>query len=146
MPGAWRSPGAVRTGPVGRRACCGFADGRSQLPGESVSRVRLHQLGFAPPDLQVPVAAPRGRWFWIDFGLRDVSASGEFDGTGKYRDALLRAGLTPEEVLEKEKEREDWIRGTTGRPLVRWRSAHISTPQALAARLAAFGFAPPSSR
>lgn len=31
-----------------------FADGRAQLPGESVSRLYLDDLGFARPRLQVP--------------------------------------------------------------------------------------------
>ncbi|MGP3535505.1 type IV toxin-antitoxin system AbiEi family antitoxin domain-containing protein [Microbacterium sp. RD1] len=120
-----------------------FADGRAQLPGESVSRVRLVALGFAPPRLQVRVAGPDGADYWVDFGLDDVASFGEFDGKGKYRDLLLRHGLSMEQVLEREKQREDWIRGTTQRRLARWGSEHIATAQALGDRLASFGITPP---
>jgi hypothetical protein len=120
-----------------------FADGRAQLPGESVSRLHLATLGFAAPSLQVRVAAPREGSYWVDFGLDDVAAFGEFDGKGKYRDVLMRQGLTMEDALDREKQREDWIRGTTGRRLVRWSTAHIRDAATLGARLAAFGISPP---
>lgn len=120
----------------------GFADGRAQLPGESVSRIRLAELGFAPPDLQVAVAGPAGRDYFIDFGLDDVPAWGEFDGEGKYRDKAMRSGLTLEQVLLREKQREDWIRGVTQRPFVRWKWEHLRTRDTLGARLASFGIRP----
>lgn len=120
-----------------------FADGRAQLPGESVSRIHLVELGFTLPRLQVHVPGPDGTDYWVDFGLDDVFAFGEFDGKGKYRDLLLRRGLTMEQVLEREKQREDWIRGTTQRRFVRWSSEHNRTAQSLGDRLAAFGLIPP---
>lgn len=121
-----------------------FADGRAQLPGESISRIRLAQLGFAPPDLQVRVAGPRGDYF-IDFGLEDVRAFGEFDGLAKYTDPGMRHGRTLDQTLLDEKAREDWIRGTTGRTLARRGWEHIGTAATLGARLAAFGLVPPRS-
>jgi len=120
-----------------------FADGRAQLPGESVSRLHLHTLGFAAPDLQVHVPGPGGRDYFVDFGLDDVQSFGEFDGKTKYLDEALRSGRTVEEVLLEEKQREDWIRGLTQRRFARWGSEHIATPEALAARLASFGITPP---
>lgn len=120
-----------------------FADGRAQLPGESVSRIHLIELGFALPRLQVHVPGPDGSDYWVDFGLDDVFAFGEFDGKGKYRDLLLRRGLSMEEVLEREKQREDWIRGTIQRRFARWNSEHNRTAQSLGDRLAAFGLIPP---
>jgi hypothetical protein len=120
-----------------------FADGRAQLPGESVSRVHLVHLGFATPRLQVLVVGPNGNEFWVDFGLDDVFAFGEFDGKGKYRDRLLRRGLTMAQVLDQEKQREDWIRGRTQRRFARWGGEHISTAMTLGDRLASFGIVPP---
>lgn len=120
-----------------------FADGRAQLPGESVSRLQLVRLGFRPPRLQVPVAAPGGGRYFVDFGLDDVHAFGEFDGRGKYLDDALRRGVPLEQVLLEEKQREDWIRGTTDRRFARWGDEHIVTPAALGARLAAFTLRPP---
>ena len=120
-----------------------FADGRAQLPGESVSRLHLHRLGFAAPDLQVPIDGPDGRPYFVDFGLADVRSFGEFDGRTKYLDEALRSGRTVEQVLLAEKQREDWIRGRTQWRFARWGSEHIKTPAALAARLAAFHITPP---
>lgn len=120
----------------------GFADGRAQLPGESISRIRLVELGFARLDLQVQVAGPSGQKYFVDFGLDDVKAWGEFDGEQKYRDEAMRSGLTLEEVLLREKQREDWIRGVTQRPFARWKWAHLRSADALAQRLASFGIRP----
>jgi hypothetical protein len=117
-----------------------FADGRADRPGESVSRVLLHQLGFAPPRLQVAVAAPHGGNYYVDFGLDECGVWGEFDGDGKYS----ADGRDPEAAWREEKVREDWIRGVTGRPFARWGSAHL-TIDALGARLAAFGIRPRGS-
>jgi hypothetical protein len=120
-----------------------IADGHAQLPGESVSRLQLVRLGFARPELQVPVPGPAGRTYWVDFRLKDVGAWAEFDGNDKYLDEAMRSGRSVEEVILEEKKREDWIRGTTQWRFARWEDAHIGSPNALRARLAAFGIHPP---
>lgn len=124
------------------RRALAFADGRAQLPGESISRIRLAELGFAGLDLQVHVAGPSGQRYYVDFGLDDVKAWGEFDGEQKYRDEAMRSGLTLEDVLLREKQREDWIRGTTQRPFARWKWAHLRSANTLAQRLESFGIRP----
>lgn len=121
----------------------GLADGRAQLPGESISRLRLLELGFAAPSLQVPVPGPRGRTFWVDFGLDDVGAWGEFDGRVKYRELPAASGRDAFEVLDQEKHREDWIRGTTHRRFARWGWRDLKDATTLGRRLAAFGIEPP---
>lgn len=120
-----------------------FADGRAQLPGESVSRLQLHRLGFETPELQVPVDGPNGSQYFVDFGIRSIRVFGEFDGKGKYLDESLRSGKSMEQVVFEEKQREDWIRGTTQWRLARWETPHIKTPAALGARLAQFGISAP---
>lgn len=125
------------------RRVIAFADGRAQLPGESVSRLQLARLGFRDVDLQVVVPGPAGEEYRVDFGLHSVPALGEFDGEGKYTDPALRGGLSAEDVVLREKRREDWIRGVTRRPLVRWGYAHIGSPESLGQRLASFGVRPP---
>ena len=120
-----------------------LADGRAQLPGESVSRMRLLDLGFAPPSLQVPVAAPHGGTYWIDFGLDDVDAWGEFDGKAKYRKLAEETGRSAFEVVDREKRREDWIRGTTNRRFARWGWDDLRDAATLGRRLHAFGITPP---
>ncbi|GAA3930447.1 hypothetical protein GCM10022383_06380 [Microbacterium soli] len=120
------------------RAVVAFADGRAQLPGESVSRLRLQEMGFRRVELQVPVPSLYGSGWFVDFGLDDIQAYGEYDGEGKYIDPALRGGRDIEDVVLDEKRREDWIRGSTGRPVLRWGAAHIGSRRALATRLAAF--------
>jgi hypothetical protein len=121
------------------RRVIAFADGRAQLPGESVSRLQLHRLGVRVTDLQVRISAPNGGAYFPDFELGDVNAFGEYDGEGKYTDEAMRSGRTLEQVLLAEKRREDWIRGTTGRRVVRWGDREAASAAALGRRLAAFG-------
>ena len=120
-----------------------FADGRSESPGESVSRLQLSRLGFRRLRLQVPVPGPAGTRYRVDIEIEDARTFFEFDGLGKYLDESLRSGRTAEQVVLDEKRREDWIRGTTQKRMVRAESAHIVSPAALAQRLAAFGVMPP---
>ncbi|MEV8241344.1 type IV toxin-antitoxin system AbiEi family antitoxin domain-containing protein [Microbacterium testaceum] len=116
----------------------GFADGRAQLPGESVSRVRIAEIGLRAPRLQVSVPAPSGSDYYLDFGFDDVGVWGEFDGRGKYTDQTLRSGRSAVDVLLAEKQREDWIRGVTGRPVIRWGWEHLADAVTLARRFTAF--------
>src|SRR5690606_15182957 len=99
---------------------------------------RLRDMGFRSVDLQVPVESPHG-WDWfVDFGLDDINAFGEYDGEGKYTDPALRGDRDIEETVLDEKQREDWIRGRTGRGMLRWGKDHIGTRRTFAMRLAAF--------
>ena len=91
--------------------------------------------------MQVCVPGPRGSTYFVDFGLDDVPAWGEFDGTGKYTDPAMMAGVGYG-PLAAEKEREDWIRGTTHRPFARWGMPHIASAATLGGRLAAFQISP----
>lgn len=132
-----------RTGRRGIRAArfvTEFADARAQLPGESVSRLLLRELGFADPELQVPVSGPRGADYLIDFDLGTVW--GEFDGAAKYTDPRFLNGRTPARALADEKEREDWIRGVTGKRIVRWQMPHLATSSTFRRHLAACGVSP----
>ncbi|UWF77133.1 hypothetical protein [Microbacterium neungamense] len=104
-----------------------------------MSRLRLRSLGFREVELQVAVAAPGGGEYFVDFGLEDIPAFGEFDGVGKYLDPAMRGNRSIEDAVLDEKRREDWLRGTSGRPFYRWGDEHIVTVDAFAARLGAFG-------
>ncbi|UWF76904.1 hypothetical protein [Microbacterium neungamense] len=122
-----------------------FADGRAQLPGESISRIRLTELGFRGISLQLPVPGPHGESYLVDFAVGEGRAGwlGEFDGRIKYADADLRSGRSVESVVDDEKRREDWIRGVRQQPMARWGWPHIDTADLLGARLRAFGIRPP---
>jgi len=119
-----------------------FADGRAQLPGESISRIRICELGYRSLDLQVRVPGPTGTDFYVDFGFEEEGAFGEFDGAMKYVDGRLVDGRTTAAIFDAEKQREDWIRGTTNRRMVRWGWPHIKTANTLRSRFTAFGMAP----
>lgn len=145
---AWREELAARAIPGLRgvrqaRWVTAFADGRAQLPGESVSRLQLLRLGFNGVELQIPVTGAEGDQYYLDFAFRRSRAFGEFDGEAKYLEPDLRRADTAWDAVLAEKRREDDIRGVTGWSLARWGSAHIRTPDALGARLAAFGIRPP---
>lgn len=121
-----------------------FADGRAQLPGESVSRLQLHRIGFSGLDLQVHVTGAEGDDYWLDFGFPRNRVFGEFDGQGKYMDPEVRGARTAEDAVIAEKRREDDVRGVTGWRFARWEDRHIRTPDTLSARLNAFGVRPPA--
>lgn len=125
------------------RRVIAFADGRAQLPGESVSRLHLSRLGFTRLDIQMHVVGAAGDDYWLDFGFLGARCFGEFDGLGKYIDEAKMAGRTTAEILLEEKRREDDIRGATGWRMARWGSPDILTVDALGGRLAAFGIRPP---
>lgn len=90
---------AIPRGAAGRRRAAlaiRLADGRSESPGESLSRARIYEFGFAQPDLQVPLEDHEGVFGYSDFGWGH--RRGEFDGRLKYDDP---------DVLWREKQRED---------------------------------------
>lgn len=110
---ARRRPGVARA-----RRVAAFADAGSASPGESVSRVRMHQAGLPAPVLQWELRYSDGRTTWSDFGWPDQRTLGEFDGKVKY-DRLLAPGQTAAQVVMAEKGRENRIR-RQGWWLVRW--------------------------
>lgn len=121
-----------------------FADGRAQLPGESVSRLHLHRIGFTGLELQPHVVGSEGDHYWMDFGFPRNRVFGEFDGQGKYLDPAVRGMRRVEDAVLAEKRREDDVRGVTGWRFARWEDRHIRTPDALSNRLQAFGVRPPA--
>lgn len=120
-----RRPGA--RGILQARRIVAIADGRAQLPLESVTRYRLHQLGFARPQLQVPIRRSDGGQFWMDIAVDQSRTFVECDGRAKYRNPELRGERSADDVVLVEKAREDWIRGSTGWRVVRVMSEHVAT-------------------
>lgn len=95
-----------------------LADGRSESPGESLSRARIYQFGLPQPDLQVALVDGGTVFGYGDFGWPGLI--GEFDGKVKY--------VSPEVVWE-EKRREDRIRrGGLGVERWVWRDAWHGEP------------------
>lgn len=111
-----------------------FGDGASGSPGESLSRSRFYELGFPAPDLQTTFVHHSGTVDRVDFDWPDYGLVGEFDGHGKYLDPRLTSGLTPAEIVIREKQREDRLR--TRRPhFARWEWADALRPSRLMAIL-----------
>lgn len=101
----------LRTGRRGSsiaRRALGFADDRSASPGESWSRAQIIEAALPMPELQVEYRLGSGRTAFCDFGIGDAFV-GEFDGLIKYR-REMRAGEDPEQVVIREKIREDELR------------------------------------
>lgn len=104
-----------------------FADPRSESAGESLSRVRIHQLGLPAPDLQHSLYDARGRFLGrTDFWWEEFSLAGEFDGRTKYADRL-KPGQSPADAIMDEKFRERGIFGA-GTFVVRWYWADLWKP------------------
>lgn len=115
----------------------GLADPRTDSVLESVSHLQLRRLGFEM-ELQVPVAAPNGGNFYVDFEFLGLGLFGECDGKQKYTDSALRHGLTADEAVYQEKRRQEWICARERKGMVRWGHPDVSSPRVLARRLAAF--------
>lgn len=137
--GALRGARGVRKA----RFVFGLADPRIDSVLESLSHLQLRRLGFDVA-LQVPVPSPKGASYYVDFEFIGLRLFGECDGKDKYVNALLRAGLSAEEILYREKRRQDWICGTTKKNLIRWGYPDVATALTLARRLHAFGVPIPS--
>ncbi len=110
---------------VGGRGCrtaaaaLEFADARSESPGESLSRVRMHRAGIPAPTPQVELFDDFGNLVArVDFWWEAEGVVGEFDGMVKYGE-LLRPGQTTEDVINAEKSREQTL-VAAGCKVIRW--------------------------
>ncbi|WP_448811924.1 hypothetical protein [Agromyces bauzanensis] len=121
------------------RRAVDFADARSGSPGESLSRAQIHLLGFPAPELQVSFARADGGADVADFFWPGRAIVGEFDGFVKYHREEYLAGMTPEEVVWLEKERERRLRRDHGLEVSRWVWDVARTPHLLKAELIAAG-------
>jgi hypothetical protein len=112
---------AVARGTKKARRAVEFADGRANRPGESLSRVVMLEAGVMAPGLQHPFHGPLVQIADTDFYWESVGIIGEFDGETKYRDSERWSGLSPEQVVVNEKNRENWLRSLPEvRGFVRW--------------------------
>ncbi len=109
-----------------------FANGLSESVGESRSRVVIARLGLPVPRLQTEIRDGGRLIARVDFDYDGFLTVGEFDGLRKYyRD--LRPGERAEDVVVREKVREDAVRDT-GLQMVRWTWADLSQPAAIGRR------------
>ena len=116
-----------------------LADGRAQLPGESISRLWMWQLGLPEPELQYRVDFPDGTFALLDFAWPALGRWAEFDGDVKYTDATFMGGRSAEEVLYRQHEREQKVRRVTSWTPGRWGFDRMPDIDTFAAHLRAIG-------
>lgn len=88
-----------------------FADGLSESVGESRTRVVFELAGLPRPVLQAVIIDPVTGLILarVDFQFVEERTIGEFDGRVKYG-AVPAHGLTAEDIVWREKRREDALR------------------------------------
>ena len=130
---------AGRKGVRTARAALAFADKRAESVGESISRVRMADVGLPAPDLQFEVFDHLGLWVArTDFCWRDRRVVGEFDGLVKY----IGTKRDVADAVMAEKRREQAIRDA-GWWVVRWGWQDLDDRAAFRRRiLQAFASAP----
>lgn len=116
-----------------------FADGRAQLPGESLSRLWMHRLHADAPVLQAEVRLRGGRRAYPDFAWPRRRRFGEFDGDGKYVDPAMTAGRSIRETLREQRARESAVTEATGWLPVRWGWERLTSLSTFAAFLRSHG-------
>ncbi|MGV8883230.1 MAG: type IV toxin-antitoxin system AbiEi family antitoxin domain-containing protein [Rhodoglobus sp.] len=121
-----------------------FAEDGADSTSESTSRVSVALLGFPAPVLQREFVV-NGEPAWADFYFPHVDAIGECDGLEKYVNVKLRGGRSLEEVLLREKKREDALRRQVS-AFERWGSREAMTPRLLRPKLLALGLTPGAPR
>lgn len=100
---------AGRRGVAAARRAVALADGRSESPGESRTRILLHELAFPSPELQVNVLDAAGNFLCrADLAYVECGVLIEFDGLAKYGD--IPDGPDARTALIEEKRREDQLR------------------------------------
>lgn len=115
-----------------------LADGLSDSPGESVSRLQMFRGNFPRPVLQREYRDEGGLIGYVDFDLPGLI--GEFDGRLKYR---VPDGALPQQagdVVWAEKRREDRLRRF--KPVARWTWETARDTTAMARLLISHGLRP----
>ena len=118
------------------------ADPRSGSGGESIARAAMLELGFAEPELQVPMRDPfTGQKRFADFGWRKEDGSlvlGELDGREKYVNPDMTGGADSLDVLRAERFRESRLT-VDGTAVVRFSPQDVQNDVFFARLLDRFG-------
>lgn len=110
------------------RALSALADGRSESPLETVSRLRLERAGVAAADLQTTLTDLRGAFLArTDFYWDEYGVVGEADGLAKYG---MFASVVEEKLRQERLE-------NCGLIVVRWGWSALTDMDQLAGRLRA---------
>lgn len=121
-------------------AAIDFASDLSDTFGESMTRAVIYELGYPVPELQVRFSDRQGNMY-ADYFWRSQRKVGEFDGAAKYLRREYAGGLTPGEVVWREKKREDRLRRQCD-GVIRIIWAETRNPHLLDTQLREFGLQP----
>lgn len=122
-------------GTLGMHLKLRLANEKSESVGESRTRCLCFQENLPAPEPQYLIRDHTGRVIArVDFAWPEYGLIGEFDGLVKYH-RFRRPGETIEEMVLREKEREDLIREITGWTFVRLVWADLGQPVQTAARI-----------
>lgn len=129
-------------GSLSQHAVTLLADPRVESVGESRCQWCFWHQGLPRPVAQYEVRHPDGRLAGVvDFAWPERRVIVEFDGMEKYH-RMRRPGETIEQMVVREKKREDLIRRLTGWTVIRLTWADLRTPVHVA-RLIRAAFANP---
>lgn len=112
-----------------------LTDGVAESVGETRTRLLCHKQRLPRPVPQLSIHHPSGRVAGrVDFAWPDRRVMLEFDGLSKYH-RMRRPGETIEQMVIREKQREDQLRELTGWMMIRlvWRD--LDQPGATAERI-----------
>lgn len=132
-----RGHGSMRTWPdtLHNRRVIDLMDPRSESVGETLSRLFLRAAGLPIPVVQYEVFHPNGVLAGrCDLALPEHGLLIEFDGKIKYH-RYRREGETIEEMVLREKAREDMLRELTDMRMIRLVWADLYRPKATEARI-----------
>lgn len=94
-------------------AVAGSADGRAETPIETLGRILLNNMGIVDLELQYTITYANGGHAEVDLYSRGLNHVFECDGRVKYQDQKDLQGqpITADDVVWREKKREDLVRG-----------------------------------
>ncbi|WP_436699812.1 type IV toxin-antitoxin system AbiEi family antitoxin domain-containing protein [Nocardioides sp. BYT-33-1] len=112
-----------------------LADGKAESVGETRTRLMLRAHRVPPPIPQYEIRHPSGQLAGrVDFAWPEFKVMLEFDGMVKYH-RHRRPGESIEEMVIREKQREDRLRELTGWVMIRISWGDLANPDATVARI-----------
>ncbi len=111
-----------------------LAEPKVESVGETRSMFLFSGQGLPSPEPQFEIRLPQGEVARVDFAWPELKVIVEFDGAEKYH-RYRKAGETIEQMVMREKRREDLIREVTGWTLIRLTWRDLDFPVATAMRI-----------
>lgn len=122
-------------GSIGLHRVLGLVDGKAESVGETRTRLMCRAHRLPSPITQLEIHDHNGRMVGrVDFAWPQHRVMLEFDGMVKYH-RYRRPGETIEQMVVREKQREDRLRELTGWTMIRITWADLARPEATVARI-----------